>query len=421
MKGISVGAILLLALLAGCGSGSQGEKSHLTHRAFVSNAYGGSSSTSGTIQIIDTTNDNVSGTTISAGTNPGWLALSPARNVTMVYDSGDNEVSVINNKDETTSGAIQLPGATISMVAQSDSVGYAAVPKANVGSSSPLGAVVKLNLSSFGITQTIAIPSVQRIVMNSAATKLLVFSDPSSTYSACSSSTSAFVTVIDISASPATATQVCGFDHAVWGVFSSDGSTAYIMNCGPECGGTTASVQPLTMSSLTVGTAVPVSAATVGLLNGSTLYVAGSPNATQGALQGVLSVLAVGSSGTPVVSSTVAIGDGYHTQMVLASNNKLFIGVAGSATGTQMCTNTTNTSTGCLTVVNTGTNPMAVSVDAGGNSNGGVTGMAALSNRAVVYVVKNQQLQTFDTTSSSATAASTLNITGQSVDVKVVE
>ena len=31
------------------------------------------------------------------------------------------------------------------------------------------------------------------------------------------------------------------FDHPVKAVFSSDGSTAYILSCGPECGGTTSS------------------------------------------------------------------------------------------------------------------------------------------------------------------------------------
>src|SRR5208337_4633898 len=35
------------------------------------------------------------------------------------------------------------------------------------------------------------------------------------------------------------------FDRPVKAVFSADGGTAYILNCGPECGGTTSSVSLL--------------------------------------------------------------------------------------------------------------------------------------------------------------------------------
>ena len=35
------------------------------------------------------------------------------------------------------------------------------------------------------------------------------------------------------------------FDRPVKAVFSADGSTAYVLNCGPECGGTTASISLL--------------------------------------------------------------------------------------------------------------------------------------------------------------------------------
>ena len=81
---------------------------------------------------------------------------------------------------------------------------------------------------------------------------------------------------------------VCGFDEAVTGVFSSDGNTAYILNCGPECGGKTASVQAIDVSGLpskslttptpvTLSSPIPVPGATAGLLNGSKLYVAELP------------------------------------------------------------------------------------------------------------------------------------------------
>ena len=62
----------------------------------------------------------------------------------------------------------------------------------------------------------------------------------------------------------------------MWAIFSDDDSTAYILNCGPECGGTTASVTLLDVNSNLVGPTIPVDAATFGLLSGNTLYVAGT-------------------------------------------------------------------------------------------------------------------------------------------------
>jgi hypothetical protein len=61
-------------------------------------------------------------------------------------------------------------------------------------------------------------------------------------------------------------------------VFSADGSVAYVLNCGAECGGTQASVQILNTSTTppTPWALVPVDGATIAFLSGSTLYVAGN-------------------------------------------------------------------------------------------------------------------------------------------------
>jgi hypothetical protein len=64
---------------------------------------------------------------------------------------------------------------------------------------------------------------------------------------------------------PVTAT-VPGFDRPVNAVFSADSSTAYILNCGPECGSgsASASVQTLNMTTLTLGPLVPVARLSAG-------------------------------------------------------------------------------------------------------------------------------------------------------------
>ena len=42
------------------------------------------------------------------------------------------------------------------------------------------------------------------------------------------------------------------FDRPVKAMFSSDGSTAYILNCGPECGGTASSITVVPTGTCTV-------------------------------------------------------------------------------------------------------------------------------------------------------------------------
>ena len=73
----------------------------------------------------------------------------------------------------------------------------------------------------------------------------------------------------------AVCTVVPGFDRPVYAIIS--GGTAYIMNCGPQCGGTQASVSIFDLASETITSTIPVDAATIGFASGSTLYVAGTP------------------------------------------------------------------------------------------------------------------------------------------------
>ena len=125
-----------------------------------------------------------------------------------------------------------------------------------------------------------------------------------------------------------------------------------MINCGPECGsGNPASVASFDIPSQTITSTVPVGGASVGFLNGTTLYVAGSP-----VPPGTTSTYdAVNVSNmTRITTNSVAIGDGFHTTMALAPNNKLYIGA-------NSCSNTT---TGCLSVVDVGSNTADAAVAA---------------------------------------------------------
>src|SRR5208337_5078916 len=82
------------------------------------------------------------------------------------------------------------------------------------------------------------------------------------------------------------------FDRPVKAVFSADGGTAYILSCGPECGGSVASVTPLPIApmiflvgqqsgtlpttSALASSIIPVpGGASNALVDSSTLYVVG--------------------------------------------------------------------------------------------------------------------------------------------------
>src|SRR5206468_8604990 len=106
-----------------------------------------------------------------------------------------------------------------------------------------------------------------------------------------------------------------------------------ILSCGPECGGTTAKVSVLDIASGAVSQTIAVSAATTALLDGTTLYVAGTQGTT-----GKLDVVNV--SNMTRTTTGVTISDGFHQVMALASNNRLFIGA-------RTCNNVT---TGCLSI-----------------------------------------------------------------------
>jgi hypothetical protein len=230
--------------------------------------------------------------------------------------------------------------------------------------------------------------------------------------------------------SPVSAT-VPGFDRPVYGVFSADGSKAYILNCGPECGSGTASasVQTLDMTTLTlVGAPVAVDGATIGWLNGSTLYVAGtSPTknlctgqTTAAKTCGRLDIIDLGSM---TVTGRTVITDGYHDRIDMSVNGQLFI-------GSQACTNVGNVNNvqaevrGCLSIYNTANAAVVIPPD-----NGDVTGLQSFTTRDVEYVAEGGNLRVYDTltdsllveTTNNITETGTIIITGYIIDVKAID
>ena len=375
--------VAFLALLSGCsGSSPQQTTSGFPQRAFVSNSGGGS------VQIIDSIHDILDfATSISAGTSPGLMALAPSRKFTLVFDSTGNSISVINNAQESQTAAISLPSWTESMTISPDSsLGYVAMPAAQV-LAKPAGIVDVLDLVNNRVKNILQIPQAHWLAVNHSGNRVLVFSDNSDA-----------VTVINPAqiGKGAFSTTVTGFDRPVGAVFSEDDSVAYVLNCGAECGGTSAGVTVLNMNTNTTGATIGLSGATSAMLINGNLYVAGSGH-------GVGTLQVVNTAGL-TASAPVSISNGYHWRMELGSRNKLFIGSRG-------CTNR-----GCLSIFDISSNQVVIDTPSGD-----VTGIAPIPNRNIVYVIEGGELRIFDTTTSAPSTTRFLDIVGKAIDVKEID
>ncbi|MFZ0796315.1 MAG: hypothetical protein WCA13_20170 [Terriglobales bacterium] len=459
--------ILLLFLLPtsltwlSCGGSSPSgttPTSGLKYRAFITNNVSAGTAAAG-IYIVDAVNDvRATGSPISVGNTPGMMVVTPNRAQTLVFSGNgtqfsDNVFSVINNASEMNAAHVTLPGMTESFVVSPDSsTAYVAVPSASVVGQPSLGAVQVIGLSSGTVTATISCPPLnpnppnpppppvcvtqgqgdqginlpyQFLFIGNTGARLLAFSEGPDPVA----DMIAVITPSSIETANPVVTFIPGFDHPVAAFFSSDDSTAYVLNCGPECGGTQASIQTLDLTTNTAGPSgvvctpggdppcigtVNLVAGSVALLNGSTMYVAGTPasqpctgQTTAATTCGVLTTVDLNTmtvTQPPVQppycpagqQCPIIITDGYHNRIALGANGQLFIGArtcteifapVPPVTGAEV--------RGCLSIYNTLTTPVA-SVPAGGvvipPENGDVTGIQPIATRQVVYVVQGQSV-----------------------------
>jgi hypothetical protein len=354
------------------------------------------------------------------GTNnpAGQMVLAPTKIITLVIAPDSNTVAIVDNTSEAFAGTITLPNSSESIViSPASTTGYAAVPNASVFGEAP-GAILVLNLTTTGsIVSTVPLAAAHYVAGSHNGNRLLVFSDNINAIAVIDTSNVGvgFPPLTSCIANPA-CTIVPGFDRPVFAFFSDDDTTAWVLNCGAECGGTQASIQKVDLNTNTlVGAPVVVDGATVGLVNGPTLYVAGnSPTATACTGQttaattcGRLDVLDL-----PSMTRTAGyvITDGLHKKMDLSENGQLYVGA-------QLCSNvsTSAETRGCLAVLNTTNGSIVIPPQVGD-----VTGIAAIPHRDVVYVVQNAEFQIYDTTTNKL-GPSQPTLIGQEVDVKAAD
>lgn len=427
---VLLSATITLLSCSGYSSPSSSSGSGIAYRAFFSEQVSAGTIGAG-IYLVDAQHDiRPAVASIGAGVTPGKMVLTPNRAQTLVFSGylgggSDNLFTVINNAKEQPVGALTLPGFTESFVVSPDSnTAYVAIPTAMVVGQSP-GAVKAISLGSVTLTGEVDIPAVRHLAISNSGTRLLAFSDNSDSV--------AIITPSNIGVGNAVSL-VGGFDRPVAAFFSSDDSTAYIVNCGAECGGATAGVQRLDMNTNTPGTAVPVPAATVGLMNGSTLYLAGTPvpaapctNQTTAATScGVLTTFDL-TTMSVTNAPGVAITDGYHSLLEMGANGQLFI---GARTCTEIATG--SETRGCLTIYNSqgiavgSVAPNSVMIPA---FSGDVTGIQPVAKRTVVYVVQNGALTIYDAMTDDlapnphnpSDPGKIVNLVGDFYDVKTID
>jgi hypothetical protein len=428
------------------------------YRAFVTNEVSAGTLSAG-IYIVDAETDVRVSASISAGNTPGMMVLTPSRAQTLVFsgngtETSDNVISIVDNAKQSTANRVTLPGMTESFVVSPDSsTAYVAVPTAQVTGQSP-GAIEVIGLGSGAITASISCPPVnpanpvcvwpgtvpqgfnppyRYLAIGNTGTRLLAFSEGQDSVA----NVVAVITPSSVGTEEPVVTFVPGFDHPVAAFFSSDDSIAYILNCGAECGGQQASVQQLNLTNNTLGSKVAVCvpntiqcAGSAALVNGSTMYVAGTPVRSQPctgettAAQSCGLLTVVDLSKMAVTNSGIVITDGYHTRLSLASNGQLFIGASA-------CTeiSTTTETRGCLSIYNTLPETTVGSNPPGGvlipPENGDVTGLQPVATRTVVYLVQGGTFYIYDTTtdallynaSNPGDSGKIVNLVGDFVDV----
>ncbi len=241
------------------------------------------------------------------------------------------------------------------------------------------------------------------------------------------------------------------FDRPQNAYFSTDGSTAYVLNCGVECGGGSnggASVSVLPQGNLTINvipTSTPYPAvvtqtvsvpggATDAISDGTNLYVAGQQLQPDGLFEGFLTIMPVA---TMVPGKPIPISDGTHTKLLFADDNTLWIGSQSCATGERAkqglnynCLTSYNTSTGAATIIPANVVPGSTNAAnqvpyPNQNDNlyyyGSLTGICWVQNYHKVYTAYGGQVHAFNTADGSEINNVNIIVQGTALDVAYMD
>lgn len=221
------------------------------------------------------------------------------------------------------------------------------------------------------------------------------------------------------------------FDRPAKAIFSADGTRVYVLNCGPECGGSQAGVTtfPIAPYIINSGVAIPPGpvppavtlpvpgGATNARLDGTTLYLAGQQLQPDGLFAGVLSVM---DTAAQKITATYSISDGTPGKMIFSDDNTLWIGsvrcIEGERYKNSQANPAANIPFGCLTSFNTATKKVFID-----SYKGDLTGIAAVTGLHKIYVAEGGQVHIYNTADGSERDNTFVTVTGTAYDVAYMD
>ncbi len=479
-----IGAITIAVLLAGCGSttyfaGRTLPPSGLTNRVLIA-VQNPSAASKGALQFVDAYYDTRSGYTgtpasfsISgySGALPVTIQNMPEEQLGAVYGSGDGSFTLVNYAKESTTGTGTVSGLTgvfsSIFITRNQSYTFAA------SQSSQLPALMVVNRLT-GAFYALSLPDIYRVSVNPGGSMALAFAQNSNYVYYPRQLTSG--QTIAYSGGPSTwpkAAADCepqnapvwclfqaqspdhvdatgnsygaplAFDRPIKAVFSADGGTAYILNCGPECGGSKASVSLVPVAPMifltgqasgllpTTGSITTITipgGASNALIDSSTMYVVGQqPVQVNGQTLYAGNMTVVNLSTNTVVPSTsavpnpVSISDGQPggvSRMVVADDNTLWIGMSKCTNGARSANPSAYPGGyGCLTMINTTNNTVTMLEPYQGDA----TGIAVVTGLHKIYTAEGGQVYIYSTKNGTSIDNQYVTVTGTAYDVAYMD
>jgi hypothetical protein len=461
---MSAAAALVVAVaLAGCGTttyfaGRVLPPSGLRQRVLIT-VQNPSSSGSGAAGFVDayydiryvynSTNTSPAFTISSFGAKlPTTIQNMPEEQMGAVYGSSDGSFALVNYATESASGgAVNGLNGLASSIFTSRNQSY--VVAANQASR-VLTVINRVTGSSFPLS----LPGVYRVSMNTGGSVALAFVQ-NSNYMYYPVQLSAAQTIAysggsstwptgAVDCEPFNNPKWClfkaldpktgnplTFDRPVKAVFSADGGTAYILSCGPECGGTAASITPVpvasmifllgqqsgslpTQSTINSTTLLIPGGASNALIDSSTMYVVGQEKMADGYWGGHLTTvnLSTNTISTPAVSISDGAPGGV-SKMLEADDNTLWIAMTKCNNGERYFN---SESYGCLTMVNTSTSTVTLLPYIGD-----ATGIAGVTGLHKLYAAEGGQVYIYSTVDGSAKDNQYVTVTGTAFDVAYMD
>jgi hypothetical protein len=466
---MSAAAALVVAVaVAGCGKttyldGRNLPPSKLTNRVLIA-IQNPSAFTKGTLQFVDAFYDirgGYAGTPRSfsisgfSGALPISIQNMPEEQAGAVYGSGDGSFNLVSYAKESGSGSVGGLNGLSSSIYITRNLGFAFA-------ASQSSRVLTVVNRSTGGSYPLSLPGVYRVSVNPGGTFAIAFVQNSNFAYYPLQLTAA--QTINFSGGPSTwpkAAVDCEpfsapvwcllqaqspdhqdqwkmyygapltFDRPVKAVFSPDGSTAYVLNCGPECGGIAASVSILPVAPMIflngqgsgllpkTGTIpnIPIpGGATNALVNTSTMYVVGQQPQTVGSetlYGGNLTILNLSNN---TAGNSISISDGAPgaaSRIILADNNTLWIGMTKCINGVRAANGEAD---GCLTMYNTSSNSVTLLPYLGD-----ATGIAAVIGLNKIYTAEGGQVYIYSTVDGSAIDNQYVTVTGTAWDVAYMD